>query len=409
MASALFRAEVIEARRQRLAGTVVAAVPPSARIFTTIALAVAAIILLTLIFGRYASTANVRGIVAYDAGVARVSASAPGEVTQIHVASGARVAAGAPLVTVSTAQGPNGLSAQLAELDSQIREVDLQVNVAGQTGTTGSQALKQERAGLAGTVSSLVRQQSIVASQIEITEAMLARSARLAKAGAGSQRQVDEARASLLSRRSESEALNERLSDTRSKIAALSIQLGQQGLDAVKARSQLLAQRAMLVAQRADVSRADRMIIAAPVAGDVSDITTEIGQRVVPEKSLVTIVPQGSNVETWLYAPSSAIGFARPGQQVRLRFDAYPYQKYGVGKGTIVAISRVAIDPANVDAAIRPAEPVFRVRVQIASMGSLNIQRDALRPGMTLSADLVMESRPLWALVLGPVTGAMGK
>ena len=205
MASALFRAEVIEARRQRLAGTVVAAVPPSARIFTTIALAVAAIILLTLIFGRYASTANVRGIVAYDAGVARVSASAPGEVTQIHVASGARVAAGAPLVTVSTAQGPNGLSAQLAELDSQIREVDLQVNVAGQTGTTGSQALKQERAGLAGTVSSLVRQQSIVASQIEITEAMLARSARLAKAGAGSQRQVDEARASLWSRRSESD------------------------------------------------------------------------------------------------------------------------------------------------------------------------------------------------------------
>ena len=165
----------------------------------------------------------------------------------------------------------------------------------------------------------------------------------------------------------------------------------------------------MLVAQRADVSRADRMIIAAPVAGDVSDITTEIGQRVVPEKSLVTIVPQGSNVETWLYAPSSAIGFARPGQQVRLRFDAYPYQKYGVGKGTIIAISRVAIDPANVDAAIRPAEPVFRVRVRIASMGSLNIQRDALRPGMTLSADLVMESRPLWALVLGPVTGAMGK
>ena len=408
MASALFRAEVIEARRQRLAGTVVAAVPPSARIFTTVALAVASIILLTLVFGRYASTANVRGIVAYDAGVARVSASAPGEVTQIHVAAGARVAAGAPLVTVSTAQGPSGLSAQLAEIDTQIREVDRQIAVAGETGSTGLQALKQERAGLTETVSSLARQRSIVASQIEITEGMLARSARLAKAGAGSQRQVDEARASLLSRRSESEALTERLSDTRSKIATLGIQLGQQGLDAVKSRSQLLAQRAMLVAQRADISRADHMVIAAPVAGDVGDITTEIGQRVVPEKSLVTIVPRGSAIETWLYAPSSAIGFARPGQQVRLRFDAYPYQKYGVGKGTVIAISRVAIDPANVDAAIRPTEPVFRVRVRIDSMGSLNIQRDALRPGMTLAADLVMQSRPLWALVLGPVTRAVG-
>ena len=408
MASALFRAEVTEARRQRLAGTVVAAVPPSARIFTTIALAVAAIIGLTLVFGRYASTANVRGIVAYDTGIARVSASAPGEVALIHVAAGARVAAGAPLITISTAQGPSGLSLQLAELDTQIREVDRQTAVAVQSGSTGSQALRQERAGLAETASSLIRQKSIVASQIEITEAMLARSARLAKAGAGSQRQVDEARASLLSRRSEGEALTERLSDTRSKIAALGIQLGQQGLDAVKSRSQLLAQRAMLVAQRADVTRADRIVIAAPVAGDVSDITTEIGQRIVPEKSLLTIVPRGSAVETWLYAPSSAIGFARPGQRVRLRFDAYPYQKYGVGRGTVVAISRVAIDPANVDAAIRPTEPVFRVRVRIDSMGSLNVGRDALRPGMTLAADLAMESRPLWALIVGPVRGALG-
>ena len=408
MASALFRAEVTEARRQRLAGTVVAAVPPSARIFTTVALAVAAIIVLTLVFGRYASTANVRGIVAYDTGIARVSASAPGEVALIHVAAGARVAAGAPLITISTAQGPSGLSLQLAELDTQIREVDRQTAVAVQSGSTGSQALRQERAGLAETASSLMRQKSIVASQIEITEAMLARSARLAKAGAGSQRQVDEARASLLSRRSEGEALTERLSDTRSKIAALGIQLGQQGLDAVKSRSQLLAQRAMLVAQRADVTRADRIVIAAPVAGDVSDITTEIGQRIVPEKSLLTIVPRGSAVETWLYAPSAAIGFARPGQRVRLRFDAYPYQKYGVGRGTVVAISRVAIDPANVDAAIRPTEPVFRVRVRIDSMGSLTIGRDALRPGMTLAADLAMESRPLWALIVGPVRGALG-
>ena len=145
------------------------------------------------------------------------------------------------------------------------------------------------------------------------------------------------------------------------------------------------------------------MVVTAPVAGEVSDLTTEVGQRIVPEKSLATIVPQGSTIETWLYAPSSAIGFVRPGQQVRLRFDAFPYQKYGVGKGTVVAISRVAIDPANVDAAIRPAEPVFRIRVRIDSMGSLAQQRDALRPGMTLAADLVMQSRPLWALLFGAV------
>ena len=403
MATALFRAQAIEARRQRLAGTVVAAVPPSSRLYTRIAGGLALVILLTLIFGRYASTANVRGIVAYDAGVARVSAASPGEVTQIHVKAGTHVEAGTPLVTVSTAQGPNGLSAQLAEIDAQLREVDRQIVVASATNTADAQALSQDRASLSQTVSSLSRQQAILASQIGITESILARNTRLAKAGAGSQRQVDEARAALLSRRSESESVTERLIETRNKIASIGIQLGQRGLDGAKSASQLRAQRAMLIAQRADVSRADHVVVTAPVAGEVSDLTTEVGQRIVPEKSLATIVPQGSAIETWLYAPSSAIGFVRPGQQVRLRFDAFPYQKYGVGKGTVVAISRVAIDPANVDAAIRPAEPVFRIRVRIDSMGSLAQQRDALRPGMTLAADLIMQSRPLWALLFGAV------
>lgn len=405
MASALFRAEVIEARRQRLAGIVVAAVPPSARLYTIIVGATSIIILLTLSFGSYASTANVRGIVAYDLGVARVSASSTGDVAAIHVRAGTQVAAGAPLVTVVTAQGANGLSAQLAEIETQLREIDRQIALAGNTGLTELQALRQQQAGVVTSVASLQRQKSIVQSQISITEAMLARNTRLAKAGAGSQRQVDDARAALLSRQSESEALTQKISDAQSKISEVSIQLSQRGLTSDTSRSQLVAQRAILVAQRADIARADRLVITAPVAGEVSDVATEIGQRVGPEKSLVTLVPQGSNIETWLYAPSSAIGFAKPGQQVRLRFDAYPYQKYGWGQGTVVSISRVAIDPANVDAAIRPTEPVFRVRVRIDSMGRLTVPKDGLRPGMTLSANLVMQSKPLWDLVIGPIKG----
>ncbi len=408
MASTLFRSEVIEARRQRLAGTVVAAVPPSTRLYTIIAAVTSIIILLTLTFGQYASTANVRGIVAYDLGVARVSAASTGDVAVIHARAGMRVAAGAPLVTVVTALGANGLSTQLAEINTQVSEIDRQIVLAGTIGLTELQALQQQQAGLNTGIVSLRRQKSIVQSQIKITETMLARNARLAKAGAGSQRQVDDTRAALLSRQAESEALTQKISDAQSKIGEVGIQLGQRGLTSDTSRSQLVAQRAILLAQRADIARADRLVITAPVAGEVSDVVTEIGQRVGPDKSLVTIVPQGSVMETWLYAPTSAIGFASPGQKVRLRFDAYPYQKYGWGQGTVMAISRVAIDPANVDAAIRPTEPVFRVRVRIDSMGGLTVPKDGLRPGMTLSANLVMQSKPLWELIVGPVKARVG-
>ncbi len=385
-----------------------AAVPPSSQLYTAIAASVAAILVAVLALGNYASTANVRGIISYDAGLARVTSAAPGDVRAILVTPGQSVEAGAPLINLSTAQGARGLAAQLDEVTSQLAQIDRQLDIAVASSGVDTQALRQQRNGLSETVASLQRQKAISESQVKLVELGLARFVRLAKQGAGSQRQVDEARADLLSRRAEGEALGERLVDARSKIGAIAIQLGQRSLDGDKARSILLTQRAALISQREDIKRADHLVLAAPVAGVVSDISTEIGQHIGPDKSLVTIIPRGSRIEAWLYAPSNAIGFARPGQQVRLRFDAYPYQKYGWGRGTVVAISRSAIDPANVDAAIRPTEPAFRIRVRIDSMGSIQTPTDALRPGMTLAADLALKRRPLWALMLGPVTGAMG-
>ena len=408
MANTLFRTEVIEARRHRLAGTVIAAVPPSSQIYSLLLAGVAAVILAALIFGSYATTANVRGIISYDAGLARVTSSSAGDVREIYVQAGRFVDAGTPLLSLSTAQGTHGLGAQLNEISSQITEIDRQLGIASATSSTAVDDLRQQRGGLLDTVASLRRQKSIGDNQIKLAEQNVARYSRLARQGAGSQRQVDDARSELLSRRAANEAIGERLVDARNKIGAIAIQLGQRKLDGDKLRSQLVAQRAALVSQREDIKRADHLVLVAPVAGEVSDVATEIGQHIGPEKSLISIVPRGSRTEAWLYAPSNAIGFAKPGQSVRLRFDAYPYQKYGWGRGTVIAISRAAIDPGNVDAAVRPAEPAFRVRVRIESMGSLNVPHDALRPGMTLSADLVLRQRPLWALLLGPVTGTMG-
>lgn len=408
MADTLFRPEVIEARRHRLAGTVIAAVPPSSKLYTAITASLAAVIIAILIFGSYASTANVRGVISYNAGLARVTSTAAGDVRAILVTSGQAVEAGAPLINLSTAQGAKGLSAQLDEITTQIAQLDRQLDIAVASSTVDTQALRQQRGGLIDTVASLERQRSISESQVRLGEQSLARFNRLAKQGAGSQRQADEARADLLSRRAQSEALGERLVDARSKIGAIAIQLGQRALDGDKARSMLLTQRAALVAQREDIKRADHIVLTAPVAGVVSDISAEVGQHLGPDKSLVTIIPRGSHIEAWLYAPSNAIGFAQPGQRVRLRFDAYPYQKYGWGRGTVVAISRAAIDPANVDAAVRPSEPAFRIRVRIDSMGSIQMPKDALRPGMTLAADVALKRRPLWALMLGSVTGAIG-
>jgi membrane fusion protein len=400
--------EVIDASRERLAGTVVAAAPPSSRLYTGLLLCVAAIVVAILIFGSYATSARVRGIVAYDAGIARVYPSTTAEIRQIHVRDGQYVAAGAPLVTLALAQGVNGMSTQLSQLANQDAELARQVELADQIGSAEGRGLAEQRQSLSAAVVSLESQRRLAAGQILLAQAATRRAADLARQGAGTQRQVEDSRSALLARRADSESLNERLIGQREALRAVEAQLAQRALETSRSRSVLLAQRAALAQQQAELARTDSLVLTAPISGQVGDVSTEVGQHARPDRSLVTIVPRGSRLEVWLYAPSRAVGFARPGQQVRLLFDAFPYQKYGAGRGTVTAVSRVPTEPTNLDTNLGIEEPVFRLRVRIDEMAPhIPVDQRAMRPGMTLTANLVLERRSLWEVLFNPFLGAL--
>jgi membrane fusion protein len=404
----LFRTEVIDASRERLSGTVIAAVPPSSRLYTMLLVGMAVIITAFLLFGSYATSTQVRGIIAYDSGIARVYPSSPAEIRQIHVHDGQVVAAGAPLVTLALAQGVDGLTNQLAQLGNQDGELAHQVDLASEIGAAEQRALVQQRDSLTASVASLDRQRALAGGQIGLAEAATRRAVQLAREGAGTQRQVEDSRSALLARRAEVESLNERLIAQRETLRNTEAQLAQRALEASRSRSVLLAQRAELAEQRAQIMRTDRLVLTAPIGGEVGDVSVEVGQRARPDQSLVTIVPRGSRLEVWLYAPSRAVGFARPGQQVRLMFDAFPYQKYGAGRGTVTAVSRVPTEPTNLDSNLAIQEPVFRIRVRIDEFAP-RIPADArfMRPGMTLTANLVLERRSLWEVLFSPVLGSL--
>jgi membrane fusion protein len=408
MNSPLFRQEVIEAGRDRLAGTVVAATPPKSRLYAGLLMLVAVAITLILIFGQYASRTLVKGVVSYDLGVARVYPNAPAEIRQIHVRSGMEVAAGDPLVTVSLAQGRGGIAGQLAEIERQDRALARQEDLVSALGTSETQALAQQRESLTASIASLERQRALAASQIAIAEAGTRRALRLAAEGAGSQRQVEESRATSIARRAEVESIQERIITQRETLRAIAGQIAQRGISASRGESEVAAQRAALAEQRAALLRTDRLTLTAPVAGRVGDVGAQVGQRARPDASLVTIVPRGSRTEVWLYAPSRALGFVRPGQDVRLLFDAFPYQKYGSGRGTVMDVSSVPVDAGAIDPALGIEEPVFRVRVSIIEVAPrVAGAEERLRPGMTLSANLVLERRALWEVLFNPIKTAL--
>lgn len=124
-------------------------------------------------------------------------------------------------------------------------------------------------------------------------------------------------------------------------------------------------------------------------------------------------MPGNSRLQADLLVPSRAIGFIAPGDQVMLRYQAYPYQKFGHQRGTVAAISRSALTSNELGALIGNAqqgEPYYRVTVRLAKQAITAYGKpEPLKPGMLLDADILGEKRRLIEWVFEPLYSIQGR
>ena len=411
MASLLFRQEAIEKGRNRLTGTVVAAVPPSSRLYTALATAIVVLIILVLTFGNYARRVQVRGVVAYSAGIASVSSPPDARIEQLFVKEGQKVTRGAQLVRISLTQGQDaggeGIDSQLAELNRQYQELEKQRSLAGGLTTSENSALSAQRTGAAEAIESLTRQQSLLAKQIKLNEAQYQRALRLMKQGAGTKQEMENSEAAVIATRLSYETLSEKIIGKREEWKTLQSQSASRAISGFQSESQITERMAAIAIERASLLRQGRLTLAAPIDGVVGDIALRPGQQVSSTTSIISVIPENSKLEAQLYAPSSAVGFVKPGQNVRLMFDAFPFQKYGTSRGTVLWVSTVPASPSGLPTTSE-GEPVFRIRVALNQQDQANLNtKGNLRTGMTLSANLILEDRSLWEVFLGPIFRAV--
>jgi hemolysin D len=163
----------------------------------------------------------------------------------------------------------------------------------------------------------------------------------------------------------------------------------------------------------------------APVGGIVQkvDVTT-IGQIVNPAQPLVTIVPDGTPLIVEATVSNEDIGYLDVGQQVQVKVDTFPFQKYGTLRGTLVWISADAEEKeseskdtdtrsgaASSDKSQSP-EPnanssvgyVYKVHIR-TGLPQFRVH-DAWRPvqsGMTVQADITTDHRRVIDFFLSPV------
>ena len=144
------------------------------------------------------------------------------------------------------------------------------------------------------------------------------------------------------------------------------------------------------------------------MAGRVAALPLDRGQTAQPGAVVAVLTAGDSPLEAELYAPSRAAGFVREGQEVRLMYQAFPHQKFGVGEGRVISVSRTVLAPSEVSIpGLQVQEPVFRVRVKLdkSSVAAYG-ETMPLQPGMLLTADVVIDRRSLLEWLLDPLYAA---
>jgi membrane fusion protein len=408
----LFRQEVLDSKRGDWLGSIRLATPLSHRVLTGLTLTVGAALLMFLMLGQYTRRERTSGMLVPIAGLIDVKAAVAGTVTRTLVDQGSNVHAEDLLIALSSERvslsvGDTGaavseqLKLQHARIEADLADLDklAQEQKAGITNR-----LELLRAQLVPLDGQLVIQRE----QVRSARSMLERIQPLLEKGYISALQLQQQESAALEAEAQTNVLARQRLDTEQQISTQQDQLSQLPLTTQTQRHDLERKRGE-IEQALDENEAQRAsVLRAPEDGVVASMFVKPGQPVSAGQTLLAIVPKGSELQAELLVSSRAIGFVRPDTLVVLRYQAYPFQKFGLQSGRVKAVAHSAMTPAQVASLLgqQTQEALYRVDVELDRQTvEAYGKEEALKPGMALDADLLLDRRRLIEWVFEPLYG----
>lgn len=149
---------------------------------------------------------------------------------------------------------------------------------------------------------------------------------------------------------------------------------------------------------KTDDDRVRRTVLAAPVDGTVNKVLANtLGGVVRPGETLVEITPAETAVVLETRADPAERGQLQVGQPARIRVAAFDYTLYGTLTARVKEISADSLVDER-------GERYFRVAFEVDAT-SASAFGQALGPGMTVSADIVIGRRTILQYLISPVRG----
>lgn len=392
-------------RSNKLSSDVAIIVPVS---WQTIGYLIFVGLLLTSLFLSQASYTRIEvatGAVTPDNGVAAIIPTRSGVISAVLVHDDEEVAAGAELAAIRAEEDSASGTSTAAQIEAAMIRQDaslaVQESAAGASARAQLGQLATQRSGLLSEIAQI--QSQIVLQQSLITSAQrdYDRARAVADKGFVSVRDLQQREEVLLNRKQGLSQLTQSLAGKRAQLAEIDSSAAQVAAQSRVQSASLAATRAQVAGQAANAAGARSYILRAPVAGRVTALTARIGQPANAQVPLMAIVPAGSVLRAELAIPSSAIGFVKAGQTVRLAIDAFPYQRFGTVKGKVLTVAASSISRIGPNGEVISAYPVTVALDQfgVEAFG----RREPLISGMTLTARIITEKQSLLEWLFEPL------
>ena len=410
----LFRQEAIDAQREKFLGEATIARPVPFWAFTLLAAGTAALLIAVALWGQYTRRERVEGYLALDSGAARVLIPDAGRVTELLVKEGEEVKAGDPMAKVSldrtTGAGTSTSDTVAAEMQGRRVNLEKEQERWRELGAQQHEQLKRRIKDLENELTQVDREMKLQQTRIRAARDEADRFKSLAANKFVSDvmhkqklNDVTDQEIKLQTLRRQRSVVERDLAAARLDEPAIQLKTQTQIEQVARQISELQEGMAQAEARRETVIRA-------PVTGVVSNVAVTLGQSIAADAPFASVLPKGSGLHVELLVPTRAIGFVQKGQEVVLRYEAFPYERFGQYRGSITGIGRNVWTPGERIGTLVAKEPVYRVdvgleRQQVAALG----QEFALRPGMLVNADLLLEKRTLLEWIFEPVLQLKGR
>ncbi|WP_016954678.1 HlyD family efflux transporter periplasmic adaptor subunit [Catenovulum agarivorans] len=412
----LFRKEALENQFDKLHGDVV--IVPKASVVTTIVILVLWVVLVGvwLYSANYARKETVSGWIEPSGGVLRVFADGNiGTIEKINIQVGQTVKRGDELFVISSTKAlESGKELEfelLGEYKEQQKAIASRIESVKQINALEVEQIKQRAENLVQEISQVNLQIATLKDMLALVNLREENFKNLQTPGYVSKDQYMSVKEQKLSIQSEYQTAVRGQLKLKHSLSELIYQqkiLPQQHKNEI---TQLERQLSELNQHILQLTGQQKYVVKAKVDGVIGNLQMQQGDVVSSQDLLATINPLDGAFIANVLVPVRAAGFLQQGQSLKIRYDAFPYQKFGLFDGEITTISQSIILPNEVmHAHIAVQEPVYLVKAQIKQdkISAYN-QQIALKSGMTLSADIVLDNRNLFEWLLEPILSVQGR